>query len=349
MKDVTITQTVSANKSIGRRSNGKYLLFDHSISVARSYTRDYDYMGIREDGRIDIQLNDSWGMMDIQGRVLVYPRFSKPLVFDDGLCIVQDSQYDIGHFGVVEYNGIELVPTIYENIMLEKEEIFNSRLGCFENRVNFIFGCVDDNVFIPSIGHASGYISHLREDYGVDMYLRNGDVLSGKHECFYVTFDRQYVFAGYKGYKIRGYDGDHKEYLKRYEGYHELIDKEGVVLLNRICDFIYYPTIKAIKLGFENAKWSFLNSDNNFVTRKGDIITIEAYNSQKPQDIYWPMTSDDDINSNFKLLSQICDCKGIEFMINEMKKKTILMTEEDYEDESYPKDDHDPYQYSRKY
>ena len=346
MSEFTLIEQVTTNKSIVRKSNGKYLLFDQTFSKC-PYSQEFDYMRIREDGRIDIKNDDSWGIMDKQGRIIIYPRFSKPLDFHNDLCIVQDSNYDTGYLGVVESNGFELVPSIYDKIYFE-EEIFND-LGIWcDEKVVFIFGCFKyDEDYIPYIGCNGGYITHLREDYCIDLYLRNGQIISGKYECYYVTFDKQYIFAGYHGYKIIGYDGDNKEYLKRYEGYHDLINKEGEVLLSKIRDFVYHPTIKAVKLGCKDTKWAFLNSDNNFVTQKGSIVTREKLDfNHELHNIYWNMTSDDEINTNFKILAQIFDLKEIEYMINEIKKKTIWMTEEDYEDEPYPEDNYDPYRYT---
>ena len=346
MNNVTTIQWVSANKSIGQRNNGKYILFDHTVSVGPPHTQGFDYMSVREDGRIDIKLNDSWGMMDPHGRILVYPRFSKPLIFEDGLSVVQDSRYDLGHLGVVDSNGFELVPAIYDDIEFIEEYVLNEELWFYEDKVAFIFGCIDDGDFITHIGHGSGYKAHLREDNGVELFLRNGKVISGKYECFYVTYDRQYIFAGYKGFKVIGYDGDRNEYLKRYVGYHELINKEGVVLLNRISDFIYYRSIKAVRIGFEDTKWAFLNSDNIFVTRIGSFVSIENFKSgNNTEDIFWSMTSEEEINNNFKLLHNIYDTEEIGYVIDEMKKKTIWMTDEEYEDEPYPNFEHDPYQY----
>ncbi len=347
MNDIALIEQVATNKSIGKRSNGKYLLFDHT-NPNYPYSQDFDYMKKRDDGKIDIKMSDSWGIMDKQGRIIIYPRFSEPLEFNDDLCIVQESNHEIGNFGVIESNGFELVPYIYDRIFLEEEEFFGNKY--WEGRVVFIFGCFRyDEDYIPYIegGPNAGYITHLREDNCIDLYLRNGLVFSGKYECYYVTYDRQYVFAGHHGYKIIGYDGDNKEYLKRYEGYHDLINKEGVVLLSKICDFVYNPTIKAVKIGFEDTNWAFLNSNNNFVTKQGEIISREEFNcDHELHDIYWSMTSDDEINSNFKLLAHFCDFKEIEYMINEIKKKTIWMTEEDCEDEPYPEDNYDSYQYS---
>lgn len=346
MNNIKVIQRISDSKSIGKRNNGKYLLFDHTLSVEHSYTRDFDFMKIREDGRIDVQLNDSWGMMDVQGRILVFPRFSSPLIFENGLCVVQDSLFDLGHFGVVDYNGVEIVPAIYYDIMLEENEVLNI-FGPNEISINFIFGCVDDT-FVPSIGCNGGYISHLRETFGVDMYLRNGLVFSGKYECFYVTFDRQFVFAGYKGEKIIGYDGNREEYMKRYLGRHDLIDKNGNVILKGITDFIYYPPLIAVRLGWSDTKWAFLNPDNGFLTKEGNIVTLDAFLSEKEQNVYWSMSTDAEIKSNFAILSKLSYQQNLEYMINEMREKTVMMDDDYYENETYPTDNHDPHQYTKK-
>ena len=45
------------------------------------------------------------------------------------------------------------------------------------------------------------------------------------------------------------------------------------------------------------------------------------------------------------MLHNIYDTEEIGYVIDEMKKKTIWMTDEEYEDEPYPNFEHDPYQY----
>ncbi len=348
MNNINLIKQVSDRKSIGRNNDGKYLLFDHTVSNGHPYTPYYDYMALRDDGKIDIQLKDSWGLMDPHGRILVYPRFSKPLIFEDGLSVVQDSRYDLGHLGVVDSNGFELVPAIYDDIEFIEEYVLNEELWFYEDKVAFIFGCIDDGDFITHIGHGSGYKAHLREDNGVELFLRNGKVISGKYECFYVTYDRQFIFAGYKGFKIIGYDGDRKEYIKRYEGYYDLINKEGTILLKKICDFIYNSNLKAVKIGFEDTKWAFLNKENKFITNSGDFVPINEIDetNKKLTKIYWPMTSEEFIDKNLTIIANICKIKDVDSLKDEMKRRTIWMTDEDYENEPYPSDNYDPYQYS---
>jgi len=232
--------------------------------------------------------------------------------------------------------------------MIHQYAVLNGELGFYEDKVAFIFGCIDDGDFFTHIGHGSGYKAHLREDNGVELFLRNGKVISGKYECFYVTFDRQFVFAGYKGEKIIGYDGNREEYMKRYLGRHDLIDKNGNVILMGITDFIYYPPLIAVRLGWSDTKWAFLNPDNGFLTKEGTIVTLDAFLSEKEQNVYWSMSTDAEIKSNFAILSKLSYQQNLEYMINEMREKTVMMDDDYYENETYPTDNHDPHQYTKK-
>ena len=56
MNNINLIKQVSDRKSIGRNNDGKYLLFDHTVSNGHPYTPYYDYMALRDDGKIDIQL-----------------------------------------------------------------------------------------------------------------------------------------------------------------------------------------------------------------------------------------------------------------------------------------------------
>ena len=148
--------------------------------------------------------------------------------------------------------------------------------------------------------------------------------------------------------RLIGYDGDRKEYIKRYEGYHDLINKEGTILLKKVCDFIYNSNLKAVKIGFEDTKWAFLNKENKFITNSGDFVPINEIDetNKKLTKIYWPMTSEEFIEKNLTIIANICKIKDVDSLKDEMKRRTIWMTDKDYENEPYPLDNYDPYQYS---
>ena len=75
---------------------------------------------------------------------------------------------------------------------------------------------------------------------------------------------------------------------------------------------------------------------------------MDAFLSEKEQNVYWSMSTDAEIKSNFAILSKLSYQQNLEYMINEMREKTVMMDDDYYENETYPTDNHDTHQYTKK-
>lgn len=345
MSEHKLIASLPSNKTIVRWCGEEYCLIDTSSKDCIP-AKFFDYMSLREDGKISIRTGNTWGLMDIYGRILLSPRFSRELVFYNGICVVEETRADFCFKGVIDEDGKELVPIIYNEIFITEKEELGIFEGVYGSRYhnNFIFGCISEDSLTRPLFDSGGFVSYLYDNFGIDLYLRNNRVLSGKYECYYICGDHEYVFGGYGGYKIIGISCD-EEYVKDYNGFFDFIDKDGNVLIEGISGFDYSLELKFIRVGEDDSTWIVLNKNNEIVTKTGSTMELHKIDLRNTTDtdLLWPLSTEEEIQDSCIVIAQIFEMKNIKDLILRVKMFTIYKRNEGVEEKFSWEHEYDPY------
>ena len=173
----------------------------------------YDEVLERNDGLFDAQIDKKWGIIDIEGNEVVTIKYKEkiPETFDKA--VVQDFYSE--RYGILSKSGRELVPAIYEHLIIKDDIIYfgyngRSAHNSFYNIESDSWGCMDlsGKLIIQPVYHCfiqkDGYILAGRDgcfigpswrDYcdefsGVyDLYTKSGEMLFGGFDEFYIEGD----------------------------------------------------------------------------------------------------------------------------------------------------------------
>lgn len=80
--------------------NGKFI-----VPIDRYYE-----IGNYHEGLAEVKKNGRYGLIDINGKEIVSPKYKYIRTFSDGLCLVQSTN---GRWGYINENGVEVLPPIY--------------------------------------------------------------------------------------------------------------------------------------------------------------------------------------------------------------------------------------------
>jgi len=181
----------------------------------------YDEIIDREDGNYNVRINNRWGILSIDGREITHIKYSSPLPkYLDKAIIVKDAESEC--FGLVASNGVELIPTIYEQLQgSEDENLFYFGCGGFEDEDHPTFFSGDIN------GAIWGVVS------------RNGSrIIDAKYLNYKIKSN--YIVAGRDGHYFPDDDNDdYNWYGSNFDGVYDLYNKEGELLIGGFREFEY--------------------------------------------------------------------------------------------------------------
>ena len=178
----------------------------------------YDRVERRKDGNFDVCINDCWGVLSPSGKEIVAVKYyyHVPPVFKDA--IVQDSISKC--FGILNEDGSERIPTIYEHLEVKdgfiyfgyggysQENIFSgineAKWGCMNQDgkeiIPPIYDCylVQDGVILAGYDGKMVGASGILDVYtGVfDMYSYQGELIFGGFHEVYIKDDYYYFLFG---------------------------------------------------------------------------------------------------------------------------------------------------------
>ena len=219
----------------------------------------FDAIKEREDGLFDIQKKGAWGIIDLDGRFLVPMSFKRPIRKDflsySGIEVEETSGYSFSDFrsyqglkGLYRYDKghIEnIIPPFYSDIFIPKREcdgFIRTKNGGFirKQRIcDFIFCAFGTEVEHPDYPDFNDDRFFACRDGFIDCYTLGGKKLSGKYQCYYLTEDGNFVFAGKNG-ELEWYTDDCGfSRLESFSGSYDLIDSEGNIQIEGIPDFCY--------------------------------------------------------------------------------------------------------------
>lgn len=234
----------------------------------------FDFIQEREDGLFDIQKLGAWGVIDLDGRILVPISFKRTIRKDflsySGFSIEEASDYS-GNFEFYSMHGLNglyrfekghvenVIPPFYTNIYTPKRDY-----GYYKQKIcDFIFCSIGVDVINPSYDEEGLYACR---DGFIDCYTLRGKKLSAKYKCYYLTREGDFVFAGRDG-KLDWIDTDEgKSDLKSFFGYYDMINGEGNICIEGIGDF-YDCGDNIILLNFESLKdfWVIMADKNKLI------------------------------------------------------------------------------------
>lgn len=173
----------------------------------------YDQIIERDDSLFDVRIENSWGVIDVAGKVIVSIKYSRHVSNSFDNCIVTDAISE--SMGVLDSEGREKVPTVYDHLMIEDRLIYCG-YGGYENdssensSYNFFSGDID--------GASWGAITKE----GVP-------IIDPIYDCF-IEKDG-YILAGRDGGFLG--EGQHgfSYHESEYGGVYDLYDYEGTLLL----------------------------------------------------------------------------------------------------------------------
>lgn len=239
----------------------------------------FDAIKEREDGLFDIQKQGAWGIINLDGRILVPISFKRPIRKDflshTGIEVEETSEFSLSDFwsfhglkGLYQYDKghIEnLIPPFYSEIFIPQRFI-RTRNGSFirKQRIcDFIFCAIGTDVEHPDYDEEGYYACR---DGFMDCYTLSGKKLSAQHQCYYLTEDGHNVFAGKNGVLEWCTDDIGHSRLKSFSGSFDMIDSEGNIQIEGIDDFFCIENI--MLLNFKpliHSRWIVLMNKNQII------------------------------------------------------------------------------------
>ena len=168
----------------------------------------YDFIRQREDGMFNVVIGEACGVIDLSGREIVNVKYSNWPTLKNNLEVIKDAYHD--KFGVINKNGIEVAPVIYDDLLIDNKVIF------------FCYG--DNDLWVDNKGNTE--IRTDEENARIGCLDLNGNVLIREaYNCFKTQGD--YLLAGYNGHSIGDLQGD-----SVYNGVYSLYNIEGKRLIS---------------------------------------------------------------------------------------------------------------------
>lgn len=187
----------------------------------------YDEIKNRKDGFFDVRIGEAWGVINLDGREIVSVKYNKPIAFpiekDNTTKAISTSNIvtsSIGNRkGIIDCSGKEIIPTIYEHIMIcDKGGYFFGYDGC------------EDNYY-------SNFFTDIR--YATWGYMNSkGDIIiDAKYDC--IRVGDYFIQAGRDGSFVG--DEDNNDYTNdhSYTGVYDLYTKDGDLIIGGFHEMIY--------------------------------------------------------------------------------------------------------------
>ncbi len=175
----------------------------------------FDEISLREDGFVDVRVNDSWGVLDTSGKIIVDTKYSKRLPLKWSGEIVKNNM--TGLYGILGDDGTEIVSSMYEHLQRNNDFIFfgyNGEDGSeystwtfFSNILDGTWGCMNKD----------GQI-----------------IIKAKYDCFKIKDN--FILAGRNGEML--YHDNHSN-ATDYSGVYDLYSSSGELIFGGFSDFQY--------------------------------------------------------------------------------------------------------------
>lgn len=181
----------------------------------------YDEIVAREDVFFNARINNRWGILSTDGREITHIKYSSPLPcpFDKEI-IIKDAESE--YFGLIDPNGIELIPTAYEYLLASEDDgLFYFGRGGFDDEDHPTFFSGDINGAMWGVVSRNGKII-------IDAKYTNYKVQSG------------FIVAGRDGFYFPDADdSDYAWYGSNFNGVYDLYNKDGELLIGGFSEFEY--------------------------------------------------------------------------------------------------------------
>lgn len=222
--------------------NGKYGFV--TISGYTSIPFIYDEITERKGGNFNVRIDKAWGIIDIDGQELMPVKYATPIpliiakpddvVFDyddlkgnddyenhivsndDGLTILKDARS--GFYGCVDFNGKEVLPTVFEHLMFSGDE-------------NILFfgvgGYYDDECY--------SFFSDIRCATWGCVNKGGKIIIDAQYDCF--KLQDGYILGGRDGSMLGEGQHEHNYYEAEYGGVYDMFDFDGNLLIGGFREF----------------------------------------------------------------------------------------------------------------
>lgn len=201
---------VLANNRLLCKQNGKYGVVDYEgwTVIPFVYEEFIERKDKCDETRFNVRLNNRWGVINLLGQDIYKIKYKQPIPICQSYTIVEDA--DTNCKGIIRFNGIEILPTIFSEIkeiyLRNNNETstlyFFAAYGSNENSEglnNGIWGCYNwqgdeiipvkfhsihciENFFIVGDDEYIGEDYNSNEDYFIgtyDLYDKDGNMIIG--------------------------------------------------------------------------------------------------------------------------------------------------------------------------
>lgn len=171
----------------------------------------YDRVERRKDGNFDVCINDCWGVLSPSGKEIVAVKYyhHAPSFFKDA--IVQDNLSKC--YGILNEDGTERIPTIYEHLEVKEGVIFfgiggyecqnffsninEAKWGCLNCQGVEIIPPIYDCFLVQDGVILAGYNGRIVGDPDLDIYTGVFDMYSYQGELIFGGFHEVYIKEDY--------------------------------------------------------------------------------------------------------------------------------------------------------
>lgn len=184
----------------------------------------YDEVLLRKDGKLDVRIENRWGVIDIIGKEIVNIKYSERLPSKFENLIAKNST--TGRYGVLSDDGSEKIPSIYEHLLLKKTELSNLFFfgyngyedDCEDGDCNFFSGKIQSAIW-----------GCLKE---------NGEsLINAKYDCFKIQDG--FILGGRNGSMLAEGQHRHTYFESEYSGVYDLFTFSGQLILGGFSSFFY--------------------------------------------------------------------------------------------------------------
>ena len=206
-----------------------------SIDGYKSIPFKYDEIIERKDGKFNVRINNRWGIINLEGRELTPIKYKKNLPTKiEKWEFVNDAETEC--YGIIDNNGFEQIPTIYEHLMKsESENIFYFGYGGYPDDYceNFFSGNINQAIW--------GVINN-----------RGNTIIEAKYDCFRIY--KEFILAGRDGGFVPEDDNGSKVYCPNYGGEFDLFNMNGELLFGGFSEFLF-DKINELFIFFWGGNW----------------------------------------------------------------------------------------------
>ena len=193
----------------------------------------YDVVELRDDGFFNVCIGNTWGVLDISGKEIVGIKYTEMIPNEWTQSVIQNVQG--GRFGVLSNDGSELVPSIYEYLMVKDGFIFYTHhCDIYKDKSSF-FCRTDGYSCVP---------------WGV-MDLNGRIIIKPEYYCYKVQDG--FLLAGRDGRMLR--DDYVENYYYNYNGVYDLYSPTGDFIFGGFSEF-YYDKKYDVYIFYLGGEWT---------------------------------------------------------------------------------------------